>query len=30
MTRLLLVFLCFVAICVGIIAVQMGGRFPWI
>lgn len=30
MTRILLVFLFFVVICAGIMAVQMGGRYPWI
>ncbi|TCV95518.1 hypothetical protein EDC52_105120 [Biostraticola tofi] len=30
MTRMLIVFLFFIAICAGIMMVQMGGRYPWI
>lgn len=30
MTRILIVFLFFIAICAGIMMVQMSGRYPWI
>ncbi len=30
MTRILIVFLFFIAECAGVMVVQMGGHYPWI